>query len=250
MIFDLDDTLIVEQAFAMASLREAISVFAGVDPVASEPDALEAIRSVWRRGPDHALCLELGLASWEGLWSTFEGNHGSLDGVRAWAPIYRQRAWDAVAAVVGSEDPNLAPLAAERFKAAQQRGHPSIDGMESALTGAHARYRVGLLTNGSSDLQRRKLQQAGLIDAFDAVVVSGEVGVGKPAPTSFRLVLDGLGADPDGSVMVGDSWERDVVGALDIGMTAYWVADGRPVPASDPRVTVVGSIRELAGLLS
>ena len=45
VIFDLDDTLIVEQSFAMASLREAIAVFPGVDPVADEADALEAVRS-------------------------------------------------------------------------------------------------------------------------------------------------------------------------------------------------------------
>jgi len=249
VVFDLDDTLIVEQDFAMASLREAISVFAGVDPVAAEPDALEAIRSVWRRGTDYPLCLELGLASWEGLWSTFEGNHSSLDGVHAWAPTYRAQAWDAVAAVFGAEDPTLAARAAERFETAQSRGHPAIDGMESALAGTRDRYPVGLLTNGSSDLQRRKLDQVGLVDAFDAVVVSGEVGVGKPAPTAFHLVLERLGADPVGSVMVGDSWERDVVGALDSGMTAYWIAGGRPVPASDPRVTVVDSVRELAGLL-
>ncbi len=65
----------------------------------------------------------------------------------------------------------------------------------------------------------------------------------------FDLVLDRLGADPDGSVMVGDSWERDVVGALAIGMTAYWIADGRPAPGADLRVTVVDSVRDLDGLL-
>lgn len=249
VIFDLDDTLIVEQSFAMASLREAIAVFPGVDPVADEAAALEAIRSVWRQGADHPLCLALGLASWEGLWSTFDGNHRSMARLHGWAPTYRTHAWDAVATRFGAGDPALAESAAERFESAQMAGHPIIVGMEEALDAVRARYPVGLLTNGSSDLQRLKLDQAGLADAFDTVAVSGEVGVGKPDPAVFALVLEALSAGPEGSVMVGDSWERDVEGALAIGMTAVWIADGRTAPAEDPRVTVVDSVRELAAVL-
>lgn len=233
----------------MASLREAISVFAGVDPVASEADALEAIRSVWRRGDDHPRCVELGLASWEGLWSTFEGNHESLAGLRSWAPTYRQEAWTAVGAGFGSADRDLVARAAEVFETAQRRGPSRFDGMEDALARVHGRYPVGLLTNGSSDLQRLKLDQAGLASTFDTVVVSGEVGLGKPSRAVFDLVLDRLGADAEGSVMVGDSWERDVTGALASGMTACWIAGGRPAPDTDPRVTVIDSVRDLEVLL-
>ena len=249
VIFDLDDTLIVEQPFAMASLREAIAVFPGVDPAASESDALEAVRSVWRSGAAYPRCLELGFASWEGLWSTFAGNHDSVAGLHAWAPAYRREAWQAVARLFGTEDPTLAEVAGDRFVEAQRRGHPPIDGMERAVEQARGRGPVGLLTNGPSDLQRLKLEQAGLADAFDTVVVSGEAGVGKPDPAVFALVLDQLGAAPDRTVMVGDSWERDVVGALAAGMTAVWIADGRPAPGTDPRVTVVDSVRDLDGLL-
>ena len=249
VIFDLDDTLIEEESYAMASLREAISVFPGVDPVASQDDALEAVRSVWRRGADHARCVELGFASWEGLWSTFGGNHESLAGLRSWAPHYREQAWATVAERFGSGDPELAAAAGERFAVAQRRGHPAIDGMERALDAVAARYPVGLLTNGPSDIQRLKLDQAGLTGTFGTVVVSGEVGVGKPSAEVFALVLERLGAGTEGSVMVGDSWDRDVVGAIGAGMEVVWIADGRPAPGSDPRVTVVGSVRELDDLL-
>jgi putative hydrolase of the HAD superfamily len=43
-------------------------------------------------------------------------------------------------------------------------------------------------------------------------------------------VLDQLGADPGDATMVGDSWERDVVGARRVGMRAVWIANGRPSP--------------------
>src|SRR5665213_1333892 len=85
VVFDLDDTLIVEVSYAMASLREALGTLPGVDPVAAEQPALEAVRSVWTRGPDYERCVALGFASWEGLWSTFEGNHHSVAGLVEWA---------------------------------------------------------------------------------------------------------------------------------------------------------------------
>jgi putative hydrolase of the HAD superfamily len=249
-IFDLDDTLIVEEAFAMASLREALSVFPGVDPVASEPVALDAVRSVWRRGADHPACVEMGLASWEGLWSAFDGNHPVLDGLRSWGPGYRVEAWEAVVTALAVDDPGLAPVASARFDEAQRRGHPVIEGMEHTMALVADRFRLGLLTNGPSDLQRLKLDQAGLSARFDAVVVSGEVGVGKPDPAVFTLLLDQLDAVPEDSIMVGDSWERDVVGALGVGMSPYWVSMGRTAPYDDPRVTVIESVRDLDSLLA
>ena len=131
-----------------------------------------------------------------------------LDGLRAWAPTYRVEAWTAVAAAFGVDDPGLARTAADRFEAAQRAGHPVIDGMAPTLAAVSARHPVGLLTNGPSDIQRLKLDQAGLSDAFGVVAISGELGAGKPSPEVFLAVLDSLGADPEDSVMVGDSWER------------------------------------------
>ena len=84
----------------MTSLREALATLPGVDPDASEVAALEAIRSVWIQGADHALAVALGFASWEGLWSTFAGNHPSLAGLEAWAPTFRTEAWRAVGAAL------------------------------------------------------------------------------------------------------------------------------------------------------
>jgi putative hydrolase of the HAD superfamily len=249
VVFDLDDTLIVEVSYAMASLREAIATLPGVDPVASEQSALEAVRSVWTKGADHRSAVGLGFASWEGLWSTFEGNHTSVAGLVEWAPTYRIEAWRAVGAALGVEDPGLLVVAAQRFEEAQRRGHPVIEGMHDTLAEVGARHRLGLITNGPSDIQRLKLRQAGLTGAFAGEVISGELGVGKPEPEVFLGLLDRLGTTPEASVMVGDSWERDVEGGLAAGMAVVWIADGRTPPAEHPRVTVVDSVVELPALL-
>lgn len=249
VVFDLDDTLIVEVSYAMASLREALGTWPGVDPVASEQVALEAVRSVWTHGDHYRLCVDLGFASWEGLWSTFEGNHPSVAGLVEWAPTYRVEAWRAVGTIFGVDDPALLGAAAQRFEDAQRRGHPVIEGMHDTVACVSARHPVGLITNGPSDIQRLKLEQAGLSSTFAAEVVSGELGVGKPEPAVFLGLLERLGATPEASIMVGDSWERDVEGGLAAGMSAVWIADGRTPPADLPRVSVVDSVVELTDLI-
>jgi putative hydrolase of the HAD superfamily len=249
VVFDLDDTLIVEVSFAMRSLREALATLPGVDPDASEVMALEAIRSVWTQGADHDLAVSLGFASWEGLWSTFAGNHPSLAGLEAWAPTYRAEAWRAVGLALGIDGTLALEEAAGTFEDAQRRGHPVIPGMHGVLDRVASRHPVGLITNGPSDIQRLKLEQSGLTGRFGWEVISGEFGTGKPERSVFLGLLEGLGADPPASVMVGDSWERDVLGGLHAGMAAVWIADGRPVPEHRDRVVVVDSVLDLEAAL-
>jgi putative hydrolase of the HAD superfamily len=86
---------------------------------------------------------------------------------------------------------------------------------------------VGVLTNGPSDIQRRKLRATGVEAAVDAVLVSEELGVAKPDVRAFALAAAALGAPPDAAAMVGDSLANDVLGALAAGYgLVVWVARG------------------------
>jgi putative hydrolase of the HAD superfamily len=247
VILDLDDTLIVEEEVARTSLRRAAGLVAGRDPGTVVDVVLAAARRIWRAGPDYPLCHQLGFASWEGLWATFEGGPPILDDVQAWAPVYRQEAWRAALAELGIDDPALATSLSDAYVASQRSGHPLIDGAAELVHSLEGRCRLGLLTNGPADIQRFKIASTGLGDCFGAVVISGEVGLGKPDPDIFALTLAQLGAKAESAVMVGDSWERDIIGALDAGLEAVWVAAGRALPEKRPSVTVVGSVGELVG---
>jgi putative hydrolase of the HAD superfamily len=249
VIFDLDDTLIVEEATARASLRSAARFLPGVDLDQAPRVLLAAARAVWRRGPHHRLAMDLGIASWEALWSRFEGCHPCLDGMAAWAPAYRREAWTAGLRELGFDDPSLASAMDAGYEEAQRAGHPLIAGAADAVRIAATRYRLAVLTNGPADIQRLKLDRSGLAGCFGAVVVSGETGVGKPSPGAFELALEGLGVAASEAAMVGDSWERDVRGALQAGIAPIWVSGGRPAPEVDPSVTVVASIHNLVGAL-
>ncbi len=76
------------------------------------------------------------------------------------------------------------------------------------------------------------------------------MGVGKPTPGAFAEVVSRLRAEPQDAVMVGDSWERDVLGALSSGWSAVWIASGRPAPERLEGVTVIESIEGLTDALA
>ena len=257
VIFDLDDTLIVEEAVARESLRRAARLLPGHDGDEVVEVVLRTARRLWRSGPHIGLCADLGIASWEGLWSSFEGGHPVLEELRRWVPGYRAQAWrDAVAALAVddpglADDPGRADALAEAYVSSQRTGHRLIPGAVEAVTALGRRGPVGLLTNGPPDIQRVKISGCGLEGLFGAVVISGELGRGKPDASAFAAVLELLGAGPDGAVMVGDSWERDVLGAVQAGLVAVWVSGGRPLPETPPPgVGVVTTVAEVPDLLS
>lgn len=95
----------------------------------------------------------------------------------------------------------------------------------------------GLVTNGSSDSQRRKITALGLGDRANCVLISGEINVRKPDPAIFRVAAERLGV-PEGEVLfVGDHPDNDIVGAAAVGMQTAWVCRGSVWP--DQRVTIV-----------
>lgn len=246
VLFDLDDTLIVEESFAKESLRESVKPIAGNrkgDEVVAI--VLQAIRSVWYAGPCYPLCLELGIASWEGLWATFEGGHPVLDGLRDWAPSFRTEAWSAVAAALWHHDADIEAEMERIFCDRQRRGHPPVSGARQLVESLTSAYSVGLVTNGPPDVQRLKVEQAELTDLFGSIVIPGELGHGKPDPSVFALAMSELHCDRDEVIMVGDGWERDVLGALGAGIKAVWIAAGRTPPETLPDVTVIESVAEL-----
>jgi HAD superfamily hydrolase (TIGR01549 family) len=79
-------------------------------------------------------------------------------------------------------------------------------------------YRLHVLSNNSSILPL----QLSLIDAtdyFDVIAWSEEMGLEKPDPRCFALMLERIGARPDEAVYVGDSLTADVAGAAGAGIT-------------------------------
>jgi putative hydrolase of the HAD superfamily len=245
VVFDLDDTLIGEEGAARRSLRIAAGLMPDHDPDRVVEVTLGTARRIWRGSPYHAVALDLGISSWEALWSSLEGGHPVLDGLREWSRTYSTRVWEETVRELGGAGAEVAGRLDRAYREAQWDAHVAFEGVPGLLSDLRRHLRIGLLTNGPPDIQRRKLVHAGLVDAFDGVVISGEAGVGKPRREVFDLVRGALRAEGP-VLMVGDSWERDVMGAIGAGWPAAWVAHGRPVPAgSCVPVAVVERVTDL-----
>jgi phosphoserine phosphatase len=250
LLFDLDETLIVDEASMVASFRSTAVLAA---EARSELDAGElavavrrCARARFQAAPWYPWAKSIGIASGEVLWGHMAGDE--LDELRAFAPAYRRGAWEDALAEQDVDDPDLAHSLALRFPAerrSRMRSHPDAAPVLEALA---ARHPVALVTNGMSDLQREKLAASGFAACFGAVIVSGELGIGKPDPAVFAAALDALGAPANGAVMIGDSVGRDVEGALAAGLRPVWVnRDG--VDGGIDGVPAIRTLAELPALL-
>ena len=79
-------------------------------------------------------------------------------------------------------------------------------------------YFLHLITNGFSEVQETKLRVSGLGKYFQTVITSEEAGVKKPNPEIFNFALNKAGAEPGSSLMIGDDFEVDIVGAQNVGI--------------------------------
>ncbi len=182
VLLDLDDTLIEEEPFARAQLRRTAELLPGVDADTWDNVVIESARALWRTSTYYPEFLDLGFASWEGLWATFEGVHPRLEGLAAWAAPYRRAAWrsalDAVGhtAVDGRVEPfvdGLVERLVEHYIEGQRSGHPVLPGAVELVAGLARAVPVALVTNGPPDIQRLKIDQAGIGAHLSAVVDLG-----------------------------------------------------------------------------
>jgi putative hydrolase of the HAD superfamily len=108
--------------------------------------------------------------------------------------------------------------------------------------------RLGLVTNGGSEMQRGKLERFGLEPYFDCILIEGEFGVGKPDERVFGHVLEQFNVAAEDAWMVGDDLQRDISGAQALGMLTIWVDwRGNGLPQSSLVIPdrIIRSIAEL-----
>ncbi len=88
-------------------------------------------------------------------------------------------------------------------------------------------YQMHIITNGFKEVQFIKLENSGLLEYFDIIVCSEDVGKNKPEPDVFHHSLQQAGAKKEESVMIGDDYKVDIVGASNIGMSAILFDPGK-----------------------
>lgn len=79
---------------------------------------------------------------------------------------------------------------------------------------------IGILTDLTAHIQHKKLAHMGLSEYVDIMVTSEEAGREKPSEAVFELIIKKSGVLPWELLMIGDSYEKDIKGAENVGMNA------------------------------
>ncbi len=119
-----------------------------------------------------------------------------------------------------------------------------FEGTFEILDYLKSKYQLHIITNGFDEVQTKKMTSSKIIDYFDAIITSDSVGVKKPNPKVFNYALKKANATAENSVMIGDSLEADINGALNVGFKAIHCVFNEETP-TDANVTSVANLLEI-----
>jgi putative hydrolase of the HAD superfamily len=251
LLFDLDDTLIVEWKSAESSFIQTI-VQSGysIDPADFVKTIRAQARELWYQLPTIDFCLKIGISSWEALWADFSGDDPEFGMLRELAPDYRLQSWYNSLKKYGIDSLASAGKLSNLFKLIRNEKHILYPETADTLHLLKRNYRLGLITNGALDLQWKKIEGGRLKGFFDTITISGELGFAKPDARIFSEALVKLGAKKEETLMVGDTLGTDIKGAQELGIKTAWInREKKPVGDIVPDHQII-SLTELVGILN
>lgn len=199
VLFDLDDTLFDHTATARAALRATAAGYPAL--------------------PD--LDFEVFYQCYSDL---LEEYHQQLLTGQCTLEESRRRRYEGLLA---AHWPTATAAEIDDFARANQAHYPllrePVAGALPLLRALKPHFRIGIVTNNRTIEQVGKLAFLGMTPFVDALITSEEVGVAKPAAAIFEVALQRLGGRPEATVLVGDSWPADVLGALAVGIRPLWL---------------------------
>ena len=93
--------------------------------------------------------------------------------------------------------------------------------------------RLGLISNAGNEANvHRLIDRASLRPYFDPILISAALGLRKPNPALFEIVIQAWGLSPEEAVMIGDTLGADILGAQNAGMHQIWLTADAETPAN------------------
>ena len=216
VLLDLDDTILDDSSLVDDCWRQAcLSQSARLDP-----ERLSRLMESIRR-----------TSEW--YWSDSERHRlGRLDLDATRCEVVRL----ALLADLDIDDPSLAAAIGCEYARRRDVGMTLIPEAVDTVRWLKSTGRsLALLTNGGGPPQRKKIERFGLSGLFDAVLVEGELGFGKPDPRIYAEALAALGVEPSEAWMIGDNLDFDVLVPQRLGLTGVWIdVRRRGVPSDSP----------------
>ena len=117
----------------------------------------------------------------------------------------------------------------------------------SVLEYLSSKYTLHIITNGFEHVQQRKLENSGIARFFKTVLTAEKIGFKKPHPTIFLSALKTAEVLPEHAMMIGDSLEADIQGALKLGMQA--IHFNSHMEAHHEECLIIDQLSDLTNLL-
>ena len=126
-----------------------------------------------------------------------------------------------------------------------------FDGTLDLLETLHRGHKIGLITNGLKEAQRKRLAISGADRYMDSVAVSDEIGIQKPDPGIFEYAMKEAGHSGKATTLIiGDSLTSDIQGGINFGIDTCWFnPKGKTADSGIKPTYEIRSLHELPVLL-
>ncbi len=229
VLFDLDDTLHDDSAAYRTAARRVAGEVADVHPI----DADQLLAAY--------------VAEARAFWHRLAANHLAIP-----MEMARVNLWEAALARVALDDRTLAAGCSDRYANYRAELLALLPGALELLTALRERgCKLGIVSNGFAATHHRKIDMLGLRPLVDGIFLADGMGMVKPDPGCFTHACRTLGSDPARTAMVGDRYDRDVLGAQGAGLfSVLFDFHGIPVPeGAQAPDAVVTTLPDVLGVL-
>tara|TARA_B110000977_G_C11041941_1_gene479187 strand:- start:246 stop:935 length:690 start_codon:yes stop_codon:yes gene_type:complete len=151
----------------------------------------------------------------DGLWSLYRENKISKEDLRTVR-------FDHTFKFFGLDEPALTFALGNEYVSRGPYKSNLFDACHEVLASLKSNYKLHIITNGFEEVQAIKMKSANLNQYFDQIITSEKAGETKPHAQIFEYALAAAKAKASESVMIGDNFEVDCVGAEKQGFTSVF----------------------------
>lgn len=149
----------------------------------------------------------------------------------------------------GIDDPDYAKNLSDDFLERTTRKTRLIEGTIDLLDWLKPKYKMHILSNGFREVQYKKIENSGLKPYFDKIILSEDAQINKPHPDIFTYALKNTNSRRDRTIMIGDSWDADIIGAHQSRIAQIWFNPEGIAPQGFEPTYTVQTLAEIKGIL-